>query len=154
VSIVKILNGLTVALMMYSPPVSAQQLWCWRFEGEGVLAAGSLVTANTMDAGDFWSITAITGFANSAAVIALQPAGTSVPGNSGFPVDNLIRATPPHSDDAWVWVVASDGAYHNPFHMDQYRDYISRPPYADGKGAEPTIQFKVITASDSRCPAP
>jgi hypothetical protein len=43
--------------------------------------------------------------------------------------------------------MTSDGAYQNPFRVAEYRDYIPRPPYADGKGAEPTTQFNAVAAA-------
>jgi len=139
-------------LMGLSMPAFAQQLWCWSFTGAGVSGAGTLVTGNSVDAEGFHPITAITGTANSATIAALQPTGTSIPGNTGYPVDNLIRASAPHLTKHGIGFVTSDGTYHNPFHLEQYRDYISRPPYADGKGVEPTVQFKAFAASDSHCP--
>jgi len=104
-----------------------------------------------VDAEGFYRITTITGNANTATVTALQPTGTSIPGNSGYPVDNLIGASAPQLTKHGLGFVTSDGTYHNPFHVDQYRDYISRPPFADGKGAEPTIQFTAFATSGLRC---
>jgi hypothetical protein len=99
----------------------------------------------------FYQIVEISGAVNSASVTALQPTGTSIPGNSGFPVDNLVRVTVPQLTKHGFGFATSDGAYHNPFRLEPYRDHVSRPPYSEGKGAEPTIQFKAITASNSRC---
>jgi len=150
---VKILISLISALIVCSRPACAQQVWCWSFAGTGVSAAGTLITGNSADAEGFHSITAITGTANSAKITALQRTGTSIPGNSGYPGDNLIRATAPQLTKHGFGFAAADGTYHNPFHAEQYRDYISHPPYADGKGTEPTVEFKATLASDSRCPS-
>ena len=96
---------------------------------------------------------AAAGRANAATITTLQPTGTSIPGNSDYPVDNLIRATAPHLTKHGFGFMAADGACHNPLHAGHSLDYISRPPYADGKGAEPTIRFKAVgAASDSHCP--
>ncbi|HTI84178.1 MAG TPA: hypothetical protein VL614_27315 [Acetobacteraceae bacterium] len=149
----KIIISAVGASIFFSVPVLAQQLWCWSFTGTGVFAAGTFVTGPSVDAEGFYPITAITGNANSATVTALQPTDTSIPGNSGYPVDNVVRMAAPQLTKHGLGFVTSDGTYHNAFHVDQYRDYVSRPPYADGKGAEPTIQFKAITTSGSRCPA-
>lgn len=149
----KILICAIAALIFFNMPAFAQQLWCWSFTGTGVSATGTFVTGSRADAEGYYPITAITGTANSAAVTALQPPGTSVPGNSGYPVDNLIRASAPQLTKHGFGFVTSDRTYHNPFHAEDYRDYVSRPPYADGKGAEPTIQFKAFTTSDSHCSA-
>lgn len=139
------------ASIFFSVPAFAQQLWCWDFTGAGISAAGTFVTGSSVDADGYHPITAITGHANSATVIALQPAGTSIPGNSGYPVDNLVRATAPQLTKHGLGFLTSDGTYHNLFHLEQYRDYVSRPPYEDGKGAEPTIRFKASATSDSTC---
>jgi hypothetical protein len=152
-SMVKVL-AILGALIVGTTPASAQLLWCWSFTGSGVSAAGTIATGSDADGEGFYRIIRITGTANSASIIALQPTGTAIPGNSGFPVNNLIRPTAPQLTKGGFGFTASDGAYHNPFHLEQYRDYISRPPYADGKGAEPTIQFEAVAAaSASDCPA-
>ena len=77
----------------------------------------------------------------------MQPTGAAIPGNTGFPVDNLIRSTAPQLTKHGFGFADSNGAYHNLFHLEQYRDYISRPPYAKGKGAEPMIEFTADAAT-------
>jgi hypothetical protein len=148
----KIIISAMGALMCCGMPAFAQQVWCWSLTGTGVSAAGTLVAGNGVNAEGFSPITAITGIANSATITALQATGTSIPGNAGYPVDNLIRASAPQLTKHGFGFAASDGTYHNPFHLEQYRDYVSRPPYADGKGAEPTVRFRAVTASNSHCP--
>jgi hypothetical protein len=149
---VKILATLT-ALMVGSTPALAQLRWCWRFAASGVSAAGTITTGKHADAEGFYRIVAITGTVDSATVTAMQPTGTAIPGNTGFPVDNLIRSTAPQLTKHGFGFADSDGAYHNPFHLEQYRDYISLPPYANGKGAEPMIEFRAVAAaSGSDCP--
>lgn len=145
----KILAAILWMLIVGSAPAFAERTWCWSFAGTGVSARGTLVTGDTADAAGFYRIVGITGRANAASVTALQPAGTSVPGNAGYPIDNLIRQAPPQLTKSGFGFLASDSAYHNVFHLEHYRDYISRPPYADGKGAEPTVQFKAIAAGSS-----
>ena len=149
---VKILATLA-ALMVGSTPAFAQLRWCWRFAASGVSAAGTITTGEHADAEGFYRIVGITGSVDSATVTAMQPTGTAIPGNTGFPVDNLIRSTAPQLTKHGFGFADSDGAYHNPFHLEQYRDYISLPPYANGKGAEPMIEFRAVAAgSGSDCP--
>jgi hypothetical protein len=138
---VKIAITVLAVLIVCGSPALAEQLWCWRFAGPGVSAAGTFLTAEVADADGYYRITAITGRANAAAITALQPTGTSIPGNSGFPVDNLIRAIAPHLTKHGFGFMAAGGDYHNPFYAGHYRDYISRPPYANGTGTEPTIDI-------------
>jgi hypothetical protein len=153
-AMVKILASVLGVLIAGCMPASAELLWCWRFAGAHVSAAGTFTTSDDADAGGFYRIVDITGTTNSASITELQPTGTSIPGNSGYPVDNLISATAPQLTKHGFGFMTSDGAYHNPFRVTEYRDYISRPPYADGKGAEPTIQFNAVAAaSGSDCSA-
>ena len=141
------------ALIADSAAAFGQLSWCWSFAGSGVSARGSFVTEKNADGEGFYRITKIAGRANSASVTALQATGTSVPGNAGYPVDNLVRQTAPQLTKHGFGFLAADGAYHNPFYLQEYRDYISRRPYPDGKGAEPTIQFKAVTAAaGAGCP--
>ena len=149
----KILAVVTWALIVGSTPAFARLAWCWHILGTGVSAAGTFTTDDHADAEGFYRITGIAGTANSAHVTALQPAGTAIPGNSGFPVDNLVRAVAPQLTTHGFGFMASDGAYHNPFYMEKYRDYISRPPYPDGKGKEPTIQFRAASVMGGHCPS-
>lgn len=141
-------------LIVGGAPAAAKTTWCWSFAGSGVSARGSLLTDDNADAGGFYRIVGVTGRVGPASVTALQPTGTAVPGNAGYPVDNLIRQTAPQVTKSGFGFSTSDGSYHNPFHLEQYRDYISRPPYADGKGAEPTVEFKAVAvASGADCAA-
>lgn len=150
----RILAGVLWMLVAGGAPAFAQPTWCWRLAGNFVSAAGSLVTDTQADKNGFYRIIGITGSANGAAVTALQPAGTAIPGNAGFPVDNLIRLAAPQLTKSGFGFATSDGAFHNPFYAGPYRDYISRPPDAEGKGAEPVIQFQATAAaSAAACPA-
>jgi len=148
---VKILATLAV-LFVATAPAFAQPLWCWSFAGNGISATGTITTGTDTDGDGFYSIVSIAGTANAATITALQPAGTAVPGNAGFPVDNLIRLAAPQLSKHGFGFATADGVYHNPFYLEQYHDYIALPPYATGKGTEPTIQFKVIAAAaDAGC---
>jgi hypothetical protein len=42
----------------------------------------------------------------------------------------------------------ANGEYHNPFYMNDNRDYISRPPYPGGGGEEPAIRFIATPARE------
>lgn len=150
----KILASVLWVLIVGSTPAFAERTWCWSITGSGVSVRGSVVTDDKADAAGFYRIVGITGRANAASVTTLQPAGTSIPGNAGYPVDNLIRNATPQLTRHGFGFATSDGTYHNAFHLEHYRDYISRPPYADGKGTEPTVQFKAeIAATGADCSA-
>ena len=100
-----------------------------------------LTTDAAPDAHGFYQITGITGTANGGAITGLQTAGTAIPGNGGYAVDNLVGTTEPQLTMHGFGFSVSNGEYHNPFHATDYLDYISRPPYADGAGVEPAIRF-------------
>jgi hypothetical protein len=116
-------------------------LWYWSCTGTGVSASGTLTTDAAPDAHGFYQIISITGTASGGTITRLQTVGTAIPGNGGYPVDNLIGATEPQLTMHGFGFAVSNGEYHNPFHATEYRDYISRPPYADGAGMESAIRF-------------
>jgi hypothetical protein len=124
---------------------SAEALdWRWRYQGEGVTASGAFTTKDAPDADGFYEITAITGEANGVAIRGLQPAGTSIPGNDGYPVDNLVRtAAPQLSKNGFGYALANE-TYANPF----YGAHFAKPDYyaffsdpANRKTSEPPVAF-------------
>jgi hypothetical protein len=124
---------------------SAEALeWRWSYHGEGVAASGTFVTADSPDADGFYEITGITGEANGVKITGLQPAGTAVPGNDGYPVDNRVRTEAPQlSKDGFGYTMA-DGTYANPF----YGAHFAKPDYyaffsdpANRKTSEPAVTF-------------
>jgi hypothetical protein len=116
-------------------------LWHWSFNGTGVSAAGTFTTDDAPDAQGFYQITGITGTANGGTITGLQATGTAIPGNSGFPVDNLIRVAGPQLTTHGFGFAVSNSEFHNPFYLNNYRDYVAVPPYVDGTGAEPAVTF-------------
>ncbi|MGC2836060.1 MAG: hypothetical protein WA238_18405, partial [Methylocella sp.] len=88
---------------------SAEALeWRWSYQGEGVTASGTFTTTDRPDADGFYEITAISGEANGVAITGLQPPGTAIPGNDGYPVDNLVRtAAPQLSKDGLGYATAN-----------------------------------------------
>lgn len=138
--------ALSVLLLGASKRASASMLWNWSYTGAGVSASGTFMTDATPDADGFYQITGITGTANGGTITGLQAAGTAIPGNSGFRVDNLVGSTEPRLTMHGFGFSVSNREYHNPFYQGGYLDYISLPPYADGAGAEPAIHFTAAVA--------
>jgi hypothetical protein len=116
-------------------------LWEWNYTGPAVSASGTFTTDDKPDADGFYHIIGITGTADGGRITGLQAAGTAIPGNSGFPVDNLVAPTEPQLTMHGFGFLVSNGDYHNPFFNKNYLDYISLPPYVDGGGTEPVIHF-------------
>ena len=118
--------------------------WRWSYQGEGVTASGTFTTKGTPNADGFYEITAIAGEANAVAISGLQPAGTSVPGNDGYPVDNLVRADAPRLTEKGFGYALADGTYANPF----YGAHFAKPDYyaffsdpANRRTSEPSVAF-------------
>ena len=57
---------------------------------------------------------------NGVAITGLQPAGTSIPGNDGYPVDGLIKAEAPQLSLHGFGYALADGTYANPFYGDHF----------------------------------
>jgi hypothetical protein len=139
---------LLVSLLGSSHPASTALLWHWSYSGAGVSASGTFTTDEAPDTQGFHRITGIAGTANGGTITGLQPTGTAIPGNAGYPVDNLIRRTSPQLTGYGFGFSVSNGEYHNPFYLEEYRDYVSRPPHHDGGGDEPAVRFTATPAPD------
>jgi hypothetical protein len=118
--------------------------WKWSYQGEGVTASGGFVTKDAPDADGFYEITAISGEANGVAIARVQPAGTSIPGNDGYPVDNLVRTAAPQLSKHGFGYALADGTFANPF----YGAHFAKPDYyaffsdpANKRTSEPPVAF-------------
>jgi hypothetical protein len=123
--------------------------WKWSYQGEGVAASGTFTTGDAPNADGFYEITGIKGEANGVAIVGLQPAGTSIPGNDGYPVDNLIRAAAPQLSKHGLGYELADGTYANPF----YGAHFAKPDYyaffsdpANRATSEPSVAFTASVA--------
>ncbi len=133
-------------------PARATLLWNWSYEGDGVSAAGTITTADAPDAAGFYQIAEISGQRNGVAITRLQLAGTSTPGNPGYPVDDLIRVAGPQLTKAGFGFALADGSYGNAFFLDSE----SPPHYVEAQSAIAPPAFKEVTIrfSASIAPAP
>ena len=124
---------------------SAEALeWRWSYQGEGVTASGTFATKDAPNADSFYEITGITGEANGVAIAGLQPPGTSIPGNDGYPVDNLVRIEGPRLTLHGFGYALANGTYANPF----YGAHFAKPDYyaffsdpGNHRTAEPPVAF-------------
>jgi hypothetical protein len=99
-----------------SLPAQAKTLWDWSYSAPDIAARGTLTTTDTADGEGFYLITGITGTRNGETITGLQRTGTAIPGNEGYPVDNLIRATGPQMTGHGFGFSTSGGNYANPFY--------------------------------------
>jgi hypothetical protein len=135
--------SLFIAAMLVALPAEALE-WRWSYQGEGVAASGAFTTKDAPNAEGFYEITGIKGEANGVAITGLQPAGTSIPGNDGYPVDGLVRVEAPQLSLHGFGYALADGTYANPFYGDHFvlpgvYAFFSDP--ANRKTSEPLVQF-------------
>ena len=122
--------------------------WRWSYQGEGVSASGAFTTTDTPNADGFYEIIGIKGEINGVAITGLQPPGTSISGNDGYPVDGLVRAGTPQLSLHGFGYALADGTYANPFYGDHFVPpcvyaFFSDP--ANSKTSEPAVTFKATT---------
>lgn len=114
--------------------------WDWNYGAVGVSAQGTFTTTNTPDGSGFYLITAITGERNGVAITSLTAAGTGIPQNEAFPVDNLVSQTGGQLTYNGFGFGLSDGTYSNPYWDGaNYYDFFSDPVHATF--SEPAISF-------------
>jgi hypothetical protein len=96
-------------------------MWEWRFDAPNtppygaVAAEGRLRTNNSPDSNGFFTILEASGQRNGIAITALLSAGSSIPGNSGYTSDNLVRSgTEPLTKNGFN-VSYADGSFSNFF---------------------------------------
>jgi hypothetical protein len=139
--------ALVIAAALVALPAEALE-WRWSYQGEGVAASGSFTTTDTPNADGFYEITKIKGETNGIAITGLQPAGTSIPGNDGYPVDGLVRTEAPQLSLHGFAYSLADGTYANPF----YGAHFAKPDYyaffsdpANDRTSEPAVTFTATT---------
>ena len=139
----KLAFALAVGLALIASGAQAST-WRWSYQGEGVAASGAFTTNDTPDPDGFYEITGITGEANGVAITGLQPPGTSIPANDGYPVDNLVRRDAPRLTMHGFGYALANGTYANPF----YGAHFAKPDYyaffsdpANQRTSEPPVAF-------------
>ena len=120
--------ALAIAGAALANPAFANTTWQWGYAGAGISAGGTLTTADTPDGNGFYQILSIAGSRNGDAITGLVPAGTAIPGNEPYAVDNLIKlgSSGQISGEGFGYSLAS-GAYANPY----FADFLSPPAYTE-----------------------
>ena len=146
------------ALTATTTPATALT-WNWSYSGAGIEAGGTFTTVDTPDGSGFFLITGIAGARNGAAILALQPTGTPIPGNEPFSVDNLVRLDSPQLTVHGFGYAIAGGTFSNPFFADflqppAYLEFFSAPPFTSGgagpEDSELPIRFSATPASVSQ----
>jgi hypothetical protein len=96
----------------------ATLLWRWSYTGSGISATGIFTTASKPDRQGFYQVSHIAGTRNGVTISSLRPAGTAIPFNEPYAVDNLIRTTPPPLTEHGFGFMLADGTFANPFYKD------------------------------------
>jgi hypothetical protein len=122
------------------PPAGAVLLWEWKYTGNGIAADGTLTSSSRPNASGYFLISGITGSRNGDPITALEPPGQAIPGNEGFPVDDLIARGGSLTGNGFGYETAT-GNFANPFFADfltppTFREVVSKPAFA-----EVSIQF-------------
>jgi hypothetical protein len=138
----KLALSLLICATLLATSVNAHE-WRWSYHGKGV-AAGTFTTGDTPNADGFYEITGIKGEANGVSIAGLQPPQTSIPGNDGYPVDNLVRTEAPQLSVHGFGYALADGTYVNPFyaaHFAKAGDYAFVSDPANRRTSEPAVTF-------------
>ena len=106
------------AIAFLAAPAFAASTWNWSYSGSGYTASGTFTTVDTPDMNGGYLITGITGDQNGDAITGLYAAGTAIPGNDGYPVDNLVFASGPQLSGNGFGFVTTSGVNANPFYAD------------------------------------
>lgn len=109
-------------LMATASAATPVQLWNWSYSGSGIAAAGTLTTSLSVNSAGFYEILSISGQRNGDLITGLQPAGTAIPGNEPFVVDNWIKADGQLTGEGFGYQTQS-GRYANVF----FADWLSPP---------------------------
>ena len=138
----KLALALALGAAMAATDAQASMLWRWTCTGLGFKAKGAFTTNDKPDADGFYAITGVTGEANGIAITGLQPAKTAIPGNEGWPVDNLVRPRAPQLSNGGFGFALADGSFANPFYGARFDPpgflaVISNP--AHGQWREPRV---------------
>jgi hypothetical protein len=123
--------------------------WRWTCTGPGFEAKGVLLTGDAPDAEGFYPIIGVTGEANGVAITGLQPAKTAIPGNEGWPVDNLVRLNAPQLSPGGFGFALADGSFANPFFGARFEPPGFLAVLADPTKAawrEPRVEFEAEKA--------
>jgi hypothetical protein len=139
---------LAIAAALVTLPAEALE-WRWSYQGEGVAASGVFTTKDAPNANGFYEINGIKGEANGVAITGLQPAETSIPGNDGYPVDNLIKTDAPQLSLHGFGYALANGTYANPFYSAHFVPpgvyaFFSDP--TNRKTSEPFVKFTATIA--------
>jgi hypothetical protein len=138
-------SGLVFGTMQSASALS----WNWNYSGTGIAASGTFTTTDTPNDLGFYLISGITGTRNGETITGLQAAGTPIPGNEPFNVDNLISLNTQQLTGDGFGYFTSGGNYASPF----FASFLPTPGYLEVFSAPPFIPgFENLGPEDSESP--
>jgi len=130
-------------------PSALALTWNWDYAGNGITASGTFTTNDNPNDQGFYVISEITGKRNGETITGLQTAGTSIPGNEPFAVDNLIRPNPPQLTGDGFGYSTTKGNYSSPY----FASFLPNPDYLEVLSAPPlTAGYENFGPEDSELP--
>lgn len=137
------------ATLLLAGPAHAVQVWDWSYTGAGISAAGTFTTADTANSAGDYDILAITGQRNGDTITGLHPAGSPIPGNEPFAVDNLLSASGEQLSSDGIGYTLASGAYATVF----WAGWMTPPGYTEIYSATPIgFGWQSLGAEDSELP--
>lgn len=123
--------------------------WNWNYSGTGIVAGGTFTTNDTPNNLGFYQIFGITGTRNDETITSLQTAGTPIPGNEPFNVDNLISLNGQQLTGDGFGYSTSGGNFVSPF----FASFLPTPGYLEVFSAPPIVPgFENFGLEDSELP--
>lgn len=123
--------------------------WNWNYFGTGIAANGTFTTNDTPNDLGFYLISEINGTRNGETITGLQAAGTPIPGNEPFDVDNLISLNSQQLTGEGFGYSTSEGNYSSPF----FASFLPTPGYLEVFSVPPlTPGFENFGLEDSELP--
>ncbi len=114
---------------------------------------GTLTTRDAPNADGFYEIVGIAGETNGVSITALQPAGTAIPMNAGYPIDNLVKTDGVQLTIHGFAYSLANGSYANPFygaHFSPPEFYVFLADPTAGRTREPKVEFTASIAGPAR----
>jgi len=139
----------TFGLLFGTMQAASALNWNWNYSGTDIAANGSFITNDTPNDLGFYLISGITGTRNGETITGLQLAGTPIPGNEPFNVDNLISLNTQQLTSDGFGYSTSGGNYSSPF----FASFLPTPGYLEVFSAPPIIPgFQNFGLEDSELP--
>ena len=139
----------TSGLLFQTMQAASALNWNWNYSGTGIEANGTFTTNDTPNNLGFYTISGITGTRNGETITGLQAAGTPIPGNEPFDVDNFISLDAQQLTGDGFGYSTSAGNYSSPF----FASFLPAPGYLEVFSAPPIIPgFENLGSEDSELP--